>query len=216
MRRLLAHWMISRSIDDGRDVPAWVRRWSESDQETSRFEAHARRLAAALRADAPSWRALAPGGGAGSAAPAQRDQRTWIGSFGVAPRWIAAGVVALGLFAGGVAWRMKSPFSPDQQQVAAIQSANEAALVLGEGDWLLMAFAESQTSFNELVARLDPLRAPHSPGKSIETQVDAAVAFFAYRLPASTARVAGLERASSTLGSPDALSRFWLGKRGTL
>ena len=27
--------------------------------------------------------------------------------------------------------------------------------------------------------------------------------------------VAGLERASTTLGSPDSLSRFWLGKRGT-
>ncbi len=213
MRRMIAQWMISRSIDDGRDVPAWVRRLSAGDNETIRFEATARRLADALQSDAPAWRALAPNVGESAARQAKRDAQGTLNWPGFASRWIAAVIVVVGLLAGGLAWRSQSV--PKQELVAAVHPANEASPVNEEVDWLLAAFGESQTSFGELVTRFDTLMTPRAPSKSIETQVDAAVTFFAYRLPASTAKVAGLEHASATLGSPDSLSRFWLGKRGT-
>ncbi|MBA4105161.1 MAG: hypothetical protein C0485_05335 [Pirellula sp.] len=206
--------MISRSIDGGRDVPAWVRRWSASDDETIRFEASARRLADALQADAPSWRALAPNA-ASESQRANHDQHSPRGWGGGVPRWLAVGVVAGGLLAVGWIWRLRPDVATTQPQIAIARSPEDATLGHEEVDWLLAAFGESRTSFGELVTRLDTLMTPRAPGKSIETQVDAAVTFFAYRLPASTARVAGLERASTTLGSPDSLSRFWLGKRGT-
>ena len=59
MRRMLAHWLISRSIDADREVPAWLRGWL-IDEDAARFEASARDLAAALRRDAPAWRTLSP------------------------------------------------------------------------------------------------------------------------------------------------------------
>lgn len=211
MRRMITQWMISRSIDGGRDVPAWVRRWSAGDEETIRFEATARRLAETLKADAPSWRPLAPN----VVGESQRMEHGTLGWGRVTPRWLAVGVVAGGLLAFGWMWRPRLDVAPTQPQIATARSSEDATLVQEEVDWLLAAFGESQTSFGELVTRFDSLMTPRAPSKSIETQVDAAVTFFAYRLPASTARVAGLERASTTLGSPDSLSRFWLGKRGT-
>ena len=214
MRRMIAQWMISRSIDGGRDVPAWVRRWSAGDEETIRFEATARRLAETLKADAPSWRALAPNafGESQRMKLGKHGPRGWSG---VMPRWLAVGVVAGGLLAFGWSLLPRPEVAPTQPQIATARSSEAATLVQEEVDWLLAAFDDSQTSFGELVTRFDTLMTPRAPSKSIETQVDAAVTFFAYRLPASTARVAGLERASTTLGSPSSLSRFWLGKRGT-
>lgn len=214
MRRMIAQWMISRSIDCGRDVPAWVRRLSAGDEETIRFEATARRLADSLQHDAPSWRPLALNP-VGESRRANRDQHRPLSWRWVIPRWLALGVVVCGLLAIGWMWRPRPDATPTQPQIAIARSTDDATLVQEEVDWLLAAFNESQTSFGELVTRLDAVMAPRTQGKSIETQVDAAVTFFAYRLPASTARVAGLERASTTLGSPDSLSRFWLGKRGT-
>lgn len=214
MRRMIAQWMISRSIDGGRDVPAWVRRLSAGDEEMIRFEASARRLADALKADAPSWRTLAPNA-ASESQRANHDQHGPLSWRGVMPRWLAVGVGACGLLAVGWMWRPRPDVAPTQPQIATARSTEDAKHVQEEVDWLLAAFDESQTSFGELVTRLDAVMTPRTQGKSIETQVDAAVMFFAYRLPASTARVAGLERASTTLGSPDSLSRFWLGKRGT-
>jgi hypothetical protein len=214
MRRMIAQWMISRSIDGGYDVPAWVRRLSAGDEETIRFEATARRLADALQADAPSWRALAPN----VVGESQRTKPGKPGPLGwgeVMPRWLAVGAVACGLLAVGWMWRPRPDVAPTQPQIATARSSEDATLEHQEVDWLLAAFGESQTSFGELVTRLDAIMTPRAPSKSIETQVDAAVTFFAYRLPASTAKVAGLEHASATLGSPDSLSRFWLGKRGT-
>ena len=214
MRRMIAQWVISRAIDGGRDVPAWVRRLSVGDEETIRFEASARRLADALKSDAPSWRALAPNV-AGESQQAKHDQHGPLNWRGVIPRWITVGVVACGLLAIGWLWRPRPNVAPTPPQLATVQSTDDARLAQEEVDWLMTAFDESQTSFGELVTRLDTLMTPPDHGKSLETQVDAAVAFFAYRLPASTAKVVGLERASTTLGSPDSLSRFWLGKRGT-
>jgi len=211
---MIAQWMISRSIDCGRDVPAWVRRMSAGDDETIRFEASARRLADALQADAPAWRALAPNvvGESQRAKPGKHGPLGW---GGVMPRWIAVGVVAGGLLAFGWVWRPRPDVAPTQPQIVTARSSDDATLVQEEVVWLLAAFDESQTSFGELVTRLDTLMTPRAPSKSIETQVDAAVEFFAYRLPASTAKVAGLEHASATLGSPSSVSRFWLGNRGT-
>lgn len=214
MRRLIAQWMISRSIDAGRDVPAWVRRLSAGDEETIRFEATARRLADALQHDAPAWRALAPNV-VSESQRTKHDKHGLLNWRGVMTRWITVGVVACGLLAVGSMWRPRPEVAPTQPQIATARSTDDATLVREEVDWLLAAFDVSQTSLGELITRLDAMMAPRVRGKSIETQVDAAVVFFAYRLPASTAKVAGLEHASATLGSPNSLSRFWLGKRGT-
>lgn len=210
MRRMIAQWMISRSIDGGRDVPAWVRRLSAGDEETIRFEASARRLADALKRDAPSWRALAPPAG-----QAERIDRETLAWQGFAPRWAAAVVVVGAMLVGGLAWRSRQETAPVQSQIAVAPPTDDAATTREEIDWLLAAFDESQTSFGELLARVDGLMTPREPRKPLGPQVDAAVEFFAYRLPASTAKVAGLSHATATLDSPGSLSRFWLGKRGT-
>jgi hypothetical protein len=209
MRRMIAQWMISRSLDGGRDVPAWVRWLSAGDEETLRFEDSARRLADALQHDAPSWRALAPPAG-----QAERIDRETFGWKGFAPRWAAAAAVGAMLL-GGLAWRSRQETAPVQPQIAVVRPTDDAATAREEVDWLLAAFDESQTSFGELLARVDGLMTPREPRKRLGPQVDAAVEFFAYRLPASTAKVAGLSHATATLESPNLLSRFWLGKRGT-
>ena len=209
MRRIIAQWMISHSIDAGRDVPAWVRWLSAGDEETSRFEASARRLAESLKRDAPSWRTLAPPAG-----QTESIDRNSLGWKGLASHWAAAVVVVGAMLFGGLAWRFRSETVPVQPQIAVARPTDDAATAREEVDWLLAAFDESQTSFGELLARVDGLM-PSEPRKPLGLQVDAAVEFFAYRLPASTAKVAGLSHATATLESPSLLSRFWLGKRGT-
>lgn len=210
MRRIIAQWMISHSIDAGRDVPAWVRWLSAGDEETSRFEASARRLAESLKRDAPSWRTLAPPAGQTGSI-----DRKLLGWKGLAPRWAAAVVVVGAMLVGGLAWRSRQETAPVQPQVAVALPTDDATTAREQVDWLLAAFDESQTSFGELLARVDGLMTPREPRKPLGPQVDAAVEFFAYRLPASTAKVAGLSHATATLESPSLLSRFWLGKRGT-
>lgn len=210
MRRIIAQWMISRSIDGGRDVPAWVRWLSAGDEETIRFAASARRLADALQRDAPSWRTLAPPAG-----QAERINREPLGWKGFATRWATAVVIVGATLIGGLEWKARQEPPPVQPQVAVARSTDDAATAREEIDWLLAAFDESQTSFGELLARVDGLMTPREPRRRLGPQVDAAVEFFAYRLPASTAKVAGLSHATATLESPSLLSRFWLGKRGT-
>ena len=209
MRRIIAQWMISRSIDGGRDVPAWVRWLSAGDEDTVRFEAAARRLAESLKRDAPSWRTIAPH--EGRAKLANREPHRWSG---FATRWAAVAVVGA-MLVGGLAWRSRQETAPVQPQVAVARSTADAETAREEIGWLLAAFDESQTSFGELLASVDGLMTPREPRKPLGPQVDAAVEFFAYRLPASTAKVAGLSHATATLESPSLLSRFWLGKRGT-
>lgn len=209
MRRIIAQWMISRSLDGGRDVPAWVRWLSAGDEETIRFEASARRLADALKRDAPSWRTLAPLGG-----QAERISRESLGWKGFATRWATTVVVVGTMLIGGLAWRSRQETAPVQPRIAVARPTDDAT-PREEIDWLLAAFDESQTSFGELLASVDGLMTPREPRKPLGPQVDAAVEFFAYRLPASTAKVAGLSHATATLESPSLLSRFWLGKRGT-
>lgn len=208
MRRMIAEWMISRSIDSGRSVTPWVRSWL-GDEETIRFEASARRLADALQRDAPAWRTLAPH--AGQEKRINREQRRWIG---LAPRWAAVMVVGAALV-GGLAWKFRQQAAPVRPLVAVTRSTDDAALTLDDVDWLLTAIDKGQFSFGELVARLDALMTPRIPNNRLGPHVDAAVEFFAYRLPASTAKVAGLSHATATLESPSLLSRIWLGKRGT-
>ena len=210
MRRMIAQWMISRSIDGGRDVPAWVRWLSAGDEETVRFEDSARRLADALQRDAPSWRALAPP--ARQTEPIEQESLGWKG---FATRWATAVVVGGAMLVGGLVWRSRQETAPVQPQIAVVRPTDDAATTREEIDWLLAAFDESQTSFGKLLARVDGLMTPREPRKRLGPQVDAAVEFFAYRLPASTAKVAGLSHATATLESPSSLSRFWLGKRGT-
>ena len=209
MRRIIAQWMISRSLDGGREVPAWVRWLSAGDEETIRFEASARRLADALKRDAPSWRTLAPPAG-----QAERISREALGWKGFATRWATAVVVVGTMLIGGLAWRSRQETAPVQPRIAVARPTDDAT-PREEIDWLLAAFDESQTSFGELLASVDGLMTPREPRKPLGPQVDAAVEFFAYRLPASTAKVAGLSHATATLESPSLLSRFWLGKRGT-
>lgn len=212
MRRMMARWMISRSIDCGRDAPAWVRRLAAGDEQLARYEASARQLAGALQNDAPAWRALAGGKAAHrTSTPAARG---WLGWRNLAPRRVAAAVVVVGLLTGGMAWRFGGETGPTAPQIVVAQSTDEA-IVRRDVDWLLAALGDSQSSFGELVTQLDPLKTPRPSRREFRPQVDAAVTFFAYRLPASTAKVAGLSHATATLESPDLLSRFWLGKRGS-
>lgn len=55
MRRMIARWMIGRSIDEGRQAPRWVRRLVERDAALADYERRARLLADRLAGDAAAW-----------------------------------------------------------------------------------------------------------------------------------------------------------------
>ena len=215
MRRMLAHWLISRSIDADREIPVWLRGWL-IDEEATQFEASARDLAAALRHDAPAWRTLSPAAVDSAMSRSRKHGGAWrLPSF----RWGVLGVTAIILIAVGVLWSTHQPPSPNQPQVAAGGNANPAATAMSPGDVeLLMALlGESHTAWDEVVSDLAApapraIQQPRRP--SLDAQVEAAFTFFAYRLPASTAKVAGLDRASATIKSPGSLLRFWSSDRG--
>lgn len=215
MRRLLAHWLISRSIDADREIPAWLRGWL-SDEETAQFEASARDLAATLRRDAPAWRALSPAVAPGAAGRNREHRRAW-GS--ATFRWGAVASIAIALAAVGLIWSTNHNSSPNQPQVAAGGNPSSAPMPMSPGDvQLLMALmGESQTAWGEVVGVLAapaPRPLPQARRQSLDAQVEAAFTFFAYRLPASTAKVAGLDRASATIKSPSLLLRFWSNDHG--
>lgn len=55
MLRRIARWLISRSIDEGRHVPQWLRKWIERDDKLKDFETLSQRLGAQLKDDAADW-----------------------------------------------------------------------------------------------------------------------------------------------------------------
>ena len=215
MRRMLAHWLISRSIDADREVPAWLRGWL-IDEDAARFEASARDLAAALRRDAPAWRTLSPAVASSAAGRNREHHRAW-GS--ATFRWGAVASIAVALAAVGLIWSTNHNSSPNQPQVVAGGGPSSASMPMSPGDVeLLMALmGESQTAWGEVVSVLAapaPRPLPQPRRQSLDAQVEAAFTFFAYRLPASTAKVAGLDRASAMIKSPSSLLRFWASDRG--
>lgn len=59
MKNLIARYFIHRSLDDGRDPPAWVRRAAERDPRLARFIREQNDVIDRLRADADDWAARA-------------------------------------------------------------------------------------------------------------------------------------------------------------
>jgi hypothetical protein len=55
MLHTIARWLISRSIDEKRRVPDWLRHWIDGDAELKRFEMLSRQLEVRLKDDARGW-----------------------------------------------------------------------------------------------------------------------------------------------------------------
>jgi|GEM_PF-6509718 len=55
MLRMIAKWMISRSIDEDRAIPGWIRRRIDGDQELKQFELRSRQLGERMKSDAAVW-----------------------------------------------------------------------------------------------------------------------------------------------------------------
>ncbi|BBO35055.1 hypothetical protein [Lacipirellula parvula] len=208
MRRFLAQWLVSRSLDARREPPHWLRDWLAGDAESTRYEAAARQLATTLRTDAAAWRSIDPTAG-------QRLQSAQAVGGGW-PRWLIAGALASCLAVIVIAWQaLEAP----SERVAHAPSAADAALFVAamEEGWLateeILPFGEPFASWPTLKPALR-----HSPTVAFSTaagaatrltfgavdeqvrqqrdalgnRVNATVSFFAYRLPSSAAKVVGL------------------------
>jgi len=55
MLRMIARWFISRSIDEDRRPPGWLRHWIDRDDELQQFEMLSRQLGSRLKDDAAGW-----------------------------------------------------------------------------------------------------------------------------------------------------------------
>jgi hypothetical protein len=194
-----------------------LRRWIVDDEAT-RFEASARRMAAAMEQDAPAWRALAP-----TVVESTRRQERREASFAttLASRWSALTIIACTLTVVGAAtlWLRSNSETERQQPSAPMASgtANDGAIASGDVELLLALMGQSELALGALIDHVEMTAAPMmnpSRRQTLDAQVDAAVFFFAYRLPASTAKVAGLERASATIASPNLNLKIWSTDRG--
>jgi hypothetical protein len=96
-------------------------------------------------------------------------------------------------------------------------TANDGAIASGDVELLLALMGQSELALGALIDHVEMTAAPMmgpSRRQTLDAQVDAAVSFFAYRLPASTAKVVGLDRASAAIVSPNFNLRFWSSDRG--
>lgn len=217
MRRFLAQWLVSRSLDAGREPPHWLRAWLAGDVESARYEAAARQLATSLRTDATAWRSIDPAAGR-RLQPAQTIGSGW-------PRWLIAGAVASCLAVVAFAWQaMETP----SERVAPPPCAADAALFVAavEEGWLateeILPFGEPFTSWPMLepAIRNSPTVAFSAAAgaatrltfeavddqvrqqrDALGNRVNATLSFFAHRLPSSAAKVVGLPygRADETI-----------------
>lgn len=210
MRRLIAEWLVSRSLDAGREPSHWLRAWLQRDEEAARFDADARTLAASLRADAASWRAVDSAAG--------RERKSAVDANALQPRcWLATGLLVGSAAVVGAVWLATSGPAEPQPRVAATPA--EAALLVAaiEEGWFA---ADELLPFGEPFAAWPRLEPPlhGSPAATLGAatgaatrralaavddqvrrqrdalgnQVNASLAFFAYRLPNSAAKVVGL------------------------
>ena len=208
MRRFLAQWLVSCSLDAGREPPRWLRAWLAGDAESARFEAAARHLASSLQTDAVAWRSLAPQ--VGRPPQSQAANGSW--QF----RWLTASVLTGCLAVVGALWLTTE--KPAEQAARTTSPADAALFVAAiEEGWLA---TEAILPFDEPLALWPPLEpAFHRPPaaalgeatgqltrrtvkavdaevrrqrNALDTQVTATLSFFAYRLPNSAAKVVGL------------------------
>jgi hypothetical protein len=208
MRRLIAEWLVSRSLDAGREPPRWLRAWLQRDEVATRFDADARTLAASLRADAAAWRSIDPAAGR-RLEPAQA-----VKSAGV--RWLVAGTLAGCLTVIAFAWQTVE--APPKHRSDASSAADAALLVAAmEEGWLaaegILPFSEPFASWHTLEPAIhaSPTVALSAAAgaatrltfeavdeqvrqqrDALGNRVNATVSFFAYRLPSSAAKIVGL------------------------
>jgi hypothetical protein len=217
MRRFLAQWLVSRSLDAGREPPRWLRDWLAGDAESNRYEAAARQLATSLRTDAAAWRSIDPAAGR-RLQPAQAAGGAW-------QRWLIAGALASCLAVIAFVWQ--AAVAPSER-VANTPSVADAALFVAamEEGWLateeILPFGETFSSWPMLEPSLrnsptvafsaaagaatrltfeavdDQVRQQRD---ALGNRVNATLSFFAYRLPSSAAKVVGLPygRADETI-----------------
>ncbi|MBN1589234.1 MAG: hypothetical protein JW888_06950 [Pirellulales bacterium] len=96
MKRPIARWLISRSIDDPTcAIPAWVERAMERDASLREYQRRSQQLARQLEQDAPGWIAAAPP----ATRPASHVRRS-TGRITLAASLAAGLLIAIGLWQG--------------------------------------------------------------------------------------------------------------------
>jgi hypothetical protein len=99
----IARWFVSRSIDEGRAVPAWVARRMERDEALRQFDLASRRMIQRLQDDAPQWLATRADPQWFSA-PSEKAGRVSTRAVG----WSAVVAIATGLLLTVTLWRNPS------------------------------------------------------------------------------------------------------------
>lgn len=217
MRRVLAQWLVSRSLDAGREPPRWLRTWLAGDAESARYEAAARQLATSLRTDAAAWKSIDPA--------AERRLQPLQAVGGGWSRWLVGGALASCLAVIAFAWQATkasperladAPSAADAALLAAAMEegwlATEEILPLGEpfASWATLepalrnsptiAFSAAAGAATRLTFEAvdDQVRQRRD---ALGNRVNATLSFFAHRLPSSAAKVVGLPygRADETI-----------------
>jgi hypothetical protein len=239
MLHRIARWLISRSIDEDRPVPVWLRRWIDRDEELRQFETQSRQLEGRLKDDACGWiasQARSSEAFTGSATSVGRQRRviaqpaTFRGERIL--RWAlgALGAMALATCAWfAVArwpWQRAEAERHGQDESRQIAQAPATPTIsAADRKWLSATWNSSRASLGqwqaraqELPGRMETLKLPalsaivepaeavgsttgralatldrgmQSEEQQLTSDAKAAYSFFAYRLPASLARLVG-------------------------
>lgn len=163
MLRVIVKWMISRSIDEGRPVPAWVRRKIDGDQELKQFELRSRQLGLRLKSEADGWiaRQSTP-----VTEPSLRTEQVSANKSLRRMMWFAGAGVAVSAATIGltVALNRSEVDSPIQtgpdsgQSVAATKRTVETDLEVAKvGEWLIQSVNKSHATFEQLHSRTPTL-----------------------------------------------------------
>lgn len=173
MKRRLARWFISREMDAGTPIPAWVASWIAHDPELKQFYCRSQELAKSLRAEAnrPAAKSASSTSELVSPPPGSRqrlasvvvtgdqesrlDLRSWIAPLGFG----LAACVAIGFFLN---YALTDPIS---QPIARVEQVAGGAAVPKEAqDLLSSAFREGKSAWKQWQKRP---RTVHLPQPSL-------------------------------------------------
>lgn len=184
MLRMIARWLISRSIDEGHRLPGWMRRWIDRDDELNQFEMLSQQLGCRLKNDALGWitsQSLSVGGKStgrqeivpGQRAPNRRKRRL---AWSLAALSVAA---CAGFAIARLRWErgpLERAISSGDRTIAQMPAV--ATITEADREWLAAAWNTSRANLNQWHARADGLsrRAQRwmSPGVSIVEPVQVA------------------------------------------
>jgi hypothetical protein len=170
MFRMLARWLISRSIDEGRRVPDWLRHWIDRDHDLKQFEKLSRQLGDDLKKDSGGWIASQASAAGEELAGRRRLVVAEPATFRLRHRgaWslasLSLGTGALAACAWFVVARLQAPPdraeqpTPDAQRQV-VQTPEAVTITAADREWLATTWRTTQANFNQLQARARALPA---------------------------------------------------------